>query len=286
MLSRVGITGTVDSAALPALQAAADPELRGDRLYGPKRVIGGRPMQQELLWPPLTDLNEAGRLWDESERRVGARFAVPLQLTRAEPCIPVVPVVPAMAFSCRGQYASALTRRPPSILGGAPAGTDVEIRWEVDSGDSEAPEKIPIELNGVPHAELDADETSGGPVHRRTSSRAFSHSRSPDPSKAVHRWGPESIRPPSGAASVPEARCTAESSPEAALTPGARYVLRVEVRNTCTATGGSPRPSPSPAGRAGRARVPPAQRQAARQGYRGIRGAESERADLYRWLSR
>ncbi len=75
LLSRVGITGTVDSAALPALQAATDPESRGDRFYGPKRVIGGSPIQQEL-WPPLTALNEAGRLWEESERLVGARFAV------------------------------------------------------------------------------------------------------------------------------------------------------------------------------------------------------------------
>ena len=63
------------SAALPALMAATDPVFRGDEFYGPKRVIGGSPIQQEL-WPPLTALNEAGRLWEESERLVGARFAV------------------------------------------------------------------------------------------------------------------------------------------------------------------------------------------------------------------
>ena len=59
LLSRVGITGTVDSAALPALQAAADPESRGDRLYGPKRVIGGRPIAAGAL--AAADRPERGR---------------------------------------------------------------------------------------------------------------------------------------------------------------------------------------------------------------------------------
>jgi hypothetical protein len=68
----------------------------------------------------------------------------------------------AMASPGYRRYASAMTRRPPSMLGGSPAGGDVEITWEVDSffGDSEAPEKILIALNGLPHAELGADETS------------------------------------------------------------------------------------------------------------------------------
>jgi NAD(P)-dependent dehydrogenase (short-subunit alcohol dehydrogenase family) len=74
-LSRVGITGTVESAALPALMAATDPTATGNQFYGPKRVLGGPPALQEL-WAPLTDMDDARRLWDESERLVGARFAV------------------------------------------------------------------------------------------------------------------------------------------------------------------------------------------------------------------
>jgi NAD(P)-dependent dehydrogenase (short-subunit alcohol dehydrogenase family) len=75
LLSRLGVTGTVESAALPAVAAATDPAARGDMFYGPKRVIGGRPVVQEL-WPPLTDLDEASRLWEESERLLSARSAV------------------------------------------------------------------------------------------------------------------------------------------------------------------------------------------------------------------
>lgn len=75
LLSRIGVAGTVESAALPALMAATDPASRGDVFYGPKRVVGGAPGVQEL-WEPLTDLDAARRLWDESERLVGARFPV------------------------------------------------------------------------------------------------------------------------------------------------------------------------------------------------------------------
>lgn len=75
LLSRVGVTGTVESAALPAVMAATDPDSRGDMFYGPKRVVGGPPAIQNL-WAPLTDLAGARRLWDESERLVAARSAV------------------------------------------------------------------------------------------------------------------------------------------------------------------------------------------------------------------
>lgn len=75
LLSRIGVAGTVESAALPALMAATDPASRGDLFYGPKRVVGGAPGVQEL-WEPLTDMDDARRLWDESERLVGARFPV------------------------------------------------------------------------------------------------------------------------------------------------------------------------------------------------------------------
>jgi NAD(P)-dependent dehydrogenase (short-subunit alcohol dehydrogenase family) len=71
MLSRIGVTGTVDGAARPALMAAADPSARGDQFYGPRRVVGGPPALQEL-WPPMTDLASARRLWEESIRLVGS----------------------------------------------------------------------------------------------------------------------------------------------------------------------------------------------------------------------
>lgn len=72
LLSRVGIVGDPQSAALPALLAAAGAESRGDEFYGPARTIGGRPARSEL-WAPLRDLDAAGRLWDVSEDLVGIR---------------------------------------------------------------------------------------------------------------------------------------------------------------------------------------------------------------------
>ncbi|MET0861327.1 MAG: SDR family oxidoreductase [Microbacterium sp.] len=74
LMSRVGITGTVDSAALPALMAAADAHAGGDEFYGPKRVIGGPPVRQNL-WASLRSMEDARRLWDLSARLVGPRFA-------------------------------------------------------------------------------------------------------------------------------------------------------------------------------------------------------------------
>lgn len=74
ILSRLGIAGTVQSAALPALMAATDPTARGDEFYGPTRVIGGPPARQKL-WEPLVDVDEAHRLWDASERLIVARSA-------------------------------------------------------------------------------------------------------------------------------------------------------------------------------------------------------------------
>jgi len=72
---RILVAGTVESAALPAVMAATDPASRGDMFFGPKRLVGGRPAVVDP-WPPLTDLDEAHRLWDESERLVAARSAV------------------------------------------------------------------------------------------------------------------------------------------------------------------------------------------------------------------
>ncbi|MFI5934178.1 SDR family oxidoreductase [Actinoplanes sp. NPDC051494] len=77
VLSRVGLTGTVRSAALPALLAATGPDARGDEMYGPKGLgeVGGAPARREL-WPPLRDMADARRIWEVSERLVGATFPV------------------------------------------------------------------------------------------------------------------------------------------------------------------------------------------------------------------
>lgn len=70
LLSRLGVTGTPESAALPALLAATGPESGGDQFFGPKRTVGGPPSLQEL-WPPLRSMDDAERLWDVSEQLVG-----------------------------------------------------------------------------------------------------------------------------------------------------------------------------------------------------------------------
>lgn len=70
LLSRIGVAGTPENAALPALLAATGAESRGDQFFGPKRTAGGPPVQREL-WAPLRDLGDARRLWDVSEELVG-----------------------------------------------------------------------------------------------------------------------------------------------------------------------------------------------------------------------
>jgi NAD(P)-dependent dehydrogenase (short-subunit alcohol dehydrogenase family) len=75
LLSRIGVVGTPETAALPALLAATGTESRGDQFFGPKRQLGGAPVEVEP-WRPLRDMDAARRLWDVSERLVGARFAV------------------------------------------------------------------------------------------------------------------------------------------------------------------------------------------------------------------
>jgi NAD(P)-dependent dehydrogenase (short-subunit alcohol dehydrogenase family) len=72
VLSRIGVTGTVASAALPALLAATGPTAEGGQFYGPKGLgeVGGAPAQREL-WPPLRNMADAQKLWETSERLVG-----------------------------------------------------------------------------------------------------------------------------------------------------------------------------------------------------------------------
>jgi len=73
-MSRIGIVGTPQTAALPALLAATSAEA-GGRFFGPRRVVGGAPVERRP-WSPMTAADDASRLWEESERLVGARFAV------------------------------------------------------------------------------------------------------------------------------------------------------------------------------------------------------------------
>ncbi|MDY7085029.1 MAG: SDR family oxidoreductase [Actinomycetota bacterium] len=74
-LSRVGVVGTVPSAALPALLAATGPDSQGGQFYGPKGIgnVGGPPAQQQL-WAPLRSMDDAHRIWEVSERLVGVKF--------------------------------------------------------------------------------------------------------------------------------------------------------------------------------------------------------------------
>ncbi|WP_104182322.1 SDR family oxidoreductase [Arthrobacter sp. B0490] len=71
-LSQIGLAGTPDSAALPALMAATDPEYGGDQFFGPQRTAGGPPALQEF-WTPLRDMDDARRIWEVSEQLVGIR---------------------------------------------------------------------------------------------------------------------------------------------------------------------------------------------------------------------
>jgi NAD(P)-dependent dehydrogenase (short-subunit alcohol dehydrogenase family) len=76
VLAHLGLAGTVASAARPAVMAATDPASRGDQFYGPKRTMSGPPVLLTQLWSPMQSMDDARRLWEESEQLVGARFAV------------------------------------------------------------------------------------------------------------------------------------------------------------------------------------------------------------------
>jgi NAD(P)-dependent dehydrogenase (short-subunit alcohol dehydrogenase family) len=70
VLSRLGVVGTVASAAEPALLAATAPDA-GDAFFGPSRTVGGAARRIDP-WPPMRDMAEARRLWDETVRLVAA----------------------------------------------------------------------------------------------------------------------------------------------------------------------------------------------------------------------
>lgn len=75
LLSRVGIAGTPQSAALPALLAATGADAAGDQFFGPRGLgnIGGPPARQEF-WAPMTNMDDARQLWELSERLIGVQF--------------------------------------------------------------------------------------------------------------------------------------------------------------------------------------------------------------------
>jgi NAD(P)-dependent dehydrogenase (short-subunit alcohol dehydrogenase family) len=67
VLSRIGLAGTPQSAALPALLAATAPQVRGGTMYGPRGPghVGGAPAEQRL-YRSLADADEARRVWETS----------------------------------------------------------------------------------------------------------------------------------------------------------------------------------------------------------------------------
>lgn len=69
-LSARGIlAGTVETAALPALMAATDPQAKPGALYGPSGFgnTSGAPAEQRI-YPPLRGADEAARVWAVSEQ--------------------------------------------------------------------------------------------------------------------------------------------------------------------------------------------------------------------------
>ncbi|WP_415937359.1 SDR family oxidoreductase [Streptomyces sp. 039-1] len=77
-LSRLGVTGTVTSAGLPALMAATTPGDQGGRFFSPNGVggLGGRPAEQKLF-SRLRSPDDARRMWDLTQQLT----KVPLNMT-------------------------------------------------------------------------------------------------------------------------------------------------------------------------------------------------------------
>ncbi|KNC20166.1 short-chain dehydrogenase [Arthrobacter sp. RIT-PI-e] len=72
-LSRIGVVGTPDNAALPALMAATTPDT-GDHFFGPGHTLGGPPTAQ-AHWAPTQNMDDARRLWEVSEQLINHRTA-------------------------------------------------------------------------------------------------------------------------------------------------------------------------------------------------------------------
>ncbi len=76
ILSRLGIVvGTVETAPLPALYAAASPDAERGRFYGPRGPghLGGPPAEQKL-YSRLHSTEDARRIWQTSEELTQVRF--------------------------------------------------------------------------------------------------------------------------------------------------------------------------------------------------------------------
>jgi NAD(P)-dependent dehydrogenase (short-subunit alcohol dehydrogenase family) len=76
VLSRAGILfGTAETAALPALYAAAGADAKGGQFYGPSGPghLAGAPAEQRLF-PQLRGEADAARMWAASEELTGVRF--------------------------------------------------------------------------------------------------------------------------------------------------------------------------------------------------------------------
>ena len=72
VLSHLHITGSVASAAEPAVLAAIAPPADG-LFFGPSRLIGG-PARSVHLWAPFRDDSDARRLWELTVDAIGPRF--------------------------------------------------------------------------------------------------------------------------------------------------------------------------------------------------------------------
>jgi len=70
--------GTPLTAGLPALMAATYLDSEGGRMYGPSgfQHVGGAPDEQRL-YKPLRDEEEARRVWSASEKLAGVTFPAP-----------------------------------------------------------------------------------------------------------------------------------------------------------------------------------------------------------------
>ena len=75
-MSRLGVLGTPESAALSAVYAATSPDAVGGRLYGPKRFghLSGPPAEQ-ALYSRLESQADGARIWDVSDRLLAAHAA-------------------------------------------------------------------------------------------------------------------------------------------------------------------------------------------------------------------
>lgn len=75
LFSRLGVLGTPESAAQPALMAATAPGDQGGRFYGPSgfRGLSGAPAEQPLH-SRLRSPEEASRIWTVSQEMTGVTF--------------------------------------------------------------------------------------------------------------------------------------------------------------------------------------------------------------------